>query len=145
MAANTAPIYTLAPKVEWGATDGNGGAAGSLKTANTAKDGTGTVLTVFTAGTEGSYVQEIRARAAGTNVASVLRVFLNNGSSNATLANNVMIAELPLPATTLTEVAALADYTINIQRAIPAGYKLNVTLGTTVAAGYFVSCFGGNY
>lgn len=145
MAANTAPIYTLAPLVEWGATDGNGGAAGSLKTANTAKDGTGTVLTVFTAGTDGSYVQEIRARAAGTNVASVLRVFLNNGGSNATLANNVMIAELPLPATTITEVAAQADYTISIQRAIPAGYKLNVTLGTTVAAGYFVSCFGGNY
>ena len=145
MAANTAPIYTLAPHVEWGSEDGNGGAAGPLKTANTAKDGTGTVLTVFTAGTEGSYVQEIRARSAGTNVASVLRVFLNNGSSNATLANNVMIAELQLPATTLTEVASLADYTINIQRAIPAGYKLNVTLGTTVAAGYFVSCFGGNY
>lgn len=145
MAANTAPIYTLVPTVQWGSEDGNGGSAGSLKTANTAKDGTGTVLTVFTAGSEGSYVQEIRARAAGTNVASVLRVFLNNGLTNATLANNVMIAELPLPATTLTEVAALADYTINIQRAIPAGYKLNVTLGTTVAAGYFVSCFGGNY
>ena len=145
MAANTAPIYTLVPTVQWGATDGNGGSAGSLKTANTAKDGTGTVLTVFTAGAEGSYVQEISARAAGTNVASVLRVFLNNGSSNATLANNILIAEMALPATTLTEVAALADYTIQIQRAIPAGYVLNVTLGTTVAAGYFVSCFGGNY
>jgi len=145
MAANTAPIYTLAPDVQWGSTDGNGGAAGPLKTANTAKDGTGTVLTVFTAGADGSYVQEIRARSAGTNVASVMRVFLNNGSSNATIANNIMIAELQLPATTLTEIAALADYTINIQRAIPAGYKLNVTLGTTVAAGYFVSCFGGNY
>ena len=145
MAANTAPIYTLTPHIEWGSTDGNGGAAGSLKTANTAKDGTGTVLTVFTAGVDGSYIQEIRARAAGTNVASVLRVFLNNGSTNATLANNILIAELPLPATTLTEVAALSDYTIQIQRAIPAGYTLNVTLGTTVAAGYFVSCFGGNY
>jgi len=145
MAANTAPIYTLAPDVQWGSTDGNGGAAGPLKTANTAKDGTGTVLTVFTAGADGSYVQEIQARSAGTNVASVMRVFLNNGSSNATIANNILIAELQLPATTLTEIAALADYTINIQRAIPAGYKLNVTLGTTVAAGYFVSCFGGNY
>jgi|JI9StandDraft_2_1071091.scaffolds.fasta_scaffold232415_2 hypothetical protein len=146
MAANTAPIYTISPHVEWGSEDGNGGAAGPLKTANTAKDGTGTVLTVFTADvTNGSYIQEIRARAAGTNVASVLRVFLNNGSTNATIANNILIAELPLPATTLTEVAALSDYTIQLQRAIPAGYKLNVTLGTTVAAGYFVSCFGGNY
>lgn len=146
MAANTTPLYTRTPDVQWGAADGNGGAAGPLKTANTAKDGTGTVLTVFTAdATEGGYVQEVRARAAGTNVASVLRIFLNNGSTNATIANNIMIAELPLPATTLSEIGSLPDYTIPINRAIPPGYKLNVTLGTTVAAGYFVSGFGGKY
>ena len=76
MAANTAPIYTALGDIQWGATDGNGGAAGPLKTANTAKDGTGTVLTVFTAdATNGGYVQRARFRAVGTNVATVARIF----------------------------------------------------------------------
>ena len=48
MPANTAPIFTLTPDVQWGTT--------TVATANTAKDGTGTVLTVFTAGANGSYV-----------------------------------------------------------------------------------------
>jgi len=39
MAANTAPIFSIAGDVEWGPT--------AITTANTAKDGTGTVLTVL--------------------------------------------------------------------------------------------------
>lgn len=46
MAANNNPIYTRVADVQWGTT--------LITTANTAKDGTGTVLTVFTAdATEG--------------------------------------------------------------------------------------------
>jgi hypothetical protein len=146
MAANTAPIFTLAPDVQWGIADGNGGSAGPLKTANTAKDGTGTVLTVFTAdATNGGFVQRIKARPVGTNTASVLRVFLNNGSTNATIANNALFAELTLAATTLSEVGALASYEEFLNFALPIGYKLNVTLGTTVAAGYVVTVIGGKY
>ena len=60
-------------------------------------DGTGTVTTVFTAGSNGSYVQRIVARPAGTNVASVLRVFINNGSASSTNTNNVLFTEVSLP------------------------------------------------
>jgi hypothetical protein len=145
MAQNTNPIFTLVPDVAWGAADGNGGTAGPLKTQNTAYDGTGTVLTVFTAGTNGSYLQRLIARPVGTNIASVLRVFLNNGSTNATVANNAMISELTLPATTISAVAALQSAELNLNFAIPTGFKVNVVLGTTVAAGYVVSCIGGDY
>lgn len=146
MAANTLPIFIRTPQTEWGATDGNGGAAGPLKTANTAKDGTGTVLTVFTAdATEGSFVFKVIARAVGTNTTSVLRIFLNNGSTNATLANNSLIAELNMAGTTLSETTAQPDYEKELNIALPAGYKINVTLGTTVAAGVQVSCTGGKY
>lgn len=146
MPANTAPIYTNVPQISWGSTNGNGGAAGSLKTANTAKDGTGTVLTVFTAdATNGSYVQKVRFRAAGTNVATVARVFINNGSTNATAANNVLFDEITLPATTGSETAQINNVEILLNIALPAGYVINVTIGTTVSAGYFVSCVGGNY
>jgi len=138
MAANTSPIYTRTPDVQWGTT--------AITTANTAKDGTGTVLTVFTAdATEGGFVQKIRFRAAGTNVATVARIFINNGSTNATAANNILYDEIMLAATTLSEVAALALYEIPLMIPLPAGYKINVTIGTTVSAGYYVSAIGGKY
>lgn len=136
MAANTAPIYSIAPIVTWG----------TVATANTAKDGTGTVVTVFTAdATNGGRVEKLKVRAAGTNVATVLRVFINNGSTNATAANNTLYTESPIAATTLSEVAALADTEISLQLALPAGYKLNITIGTTVAAGLAVTAVGGKY
>ena len=138
MAANTAPIFSLLGDIEWGAT--------AITTANTAKDGTGTVLNVFTAdATNGGFVQRIRFRAAGTNVATVARVFINNGSTNATAANNILWDEITLAASTLSETSALAVYELPLNFALPPGYKLNVTVGTTVAAGYYVSVIGGKY
>lgn len=137
MAANTAPIFSIAGDVEWGAT--------AITTANTAKDGTGTVLTVFTADVEGAFVQRIRFRSAGTNISTVARVFINNGSANSTAGNNILFDELTLAATTISEVAAQPTYELPLNFALPAGYKLNVTIGTTIAAGYFVSVIGGKY
>ena len=146
MAANTKPIYTLGGDQQWGSSDGNGGAAGPLKTANTAKDGTGTVLTVWTAdAANGGYCRSISFCSAGTNVATAARVFENNGGTNATLSNNSLIKELTLGATTLSEVQAQPPYEIPINRAFQPGYKINVTLGTTVAAGYFPSVDAGKY
>jgi hypothetical protein len=138
MAANTAPIFSSLGDIEWGTT--------VLTTQNTAKDGTGTVLTCFTAdATNGGFVQRIRFRAAGTNIATVARVFINNGSTNATAANNILYDEITLAATTISEVAAQPVYELPLNFALPPGYKLNVTLGTTVAAGYYVSVIGGKY
>jgi hypothetical protein len=138
MAANTNPIYTRVADIQWG--------AAAITTANTAKDGTGTVVTVFTAdATEGGYIDKIIARPIGTNTASVLRIFINNGSSSATPANNCLIAELSLPATTLTEVAENVTLELPLKMALPPGYKLNATIGTTVAAGYMLCGVGGKY
>jgi hypothetical protein len=138
MAANTSPIYTRLADVQWGTT--------AITTANTAKDGTGTVLTVFTAdATEGGFVQKVRFRAAGTNVATVARIFINNGSTNATAANNILYDEITLAATTLSEVASLALYEVPLMIPLPAGYKINITIGTTVSAGYYVTAIGGKY
>lgn len=140
MAANTSPIFTSVPVVSWAA-------AGALTTANTTKDGSsGTIQTIFTAdATDGSYVAKIVARAAGTNVATVLRVFINNGSVNTSAANNKLYTELTLAATTLSEVAAQAPYEIPLNIALPAGYTIFVTIGTAVSAGYHITAVGGNY
>ena len=136
MAANTTPIFPNQPAASWG----------TITTANTAKDGTGTVVTVFTAdATDGSFVSSIIFRAQGTNTATVARIFVNNGSANSTPSNNSLIGEITLSGTTLSEVAALAHYEYTVNRQLPAGYKLNITIGTTVAAGYALTAFGSGY
>jgi hypothetical protein len=138
MPANTLPVFSRLADIQWN--------PAALTAANTSKDGTGTVATVFTAdATNGGFVQKISARPLGTNIATVLRVFVNNGSANTTASNNALIAEMTLPATTLSEVAALPDYVLPLNFALPAGYKINCTIGTAVAAGYMVSAFGGKY
>ncbi len=138
MPANTNPIFTLSPDIQW--------APGALTAANTAKDGTGAVATVFTAdASNGGFVAKLTARAAGTNVGTVLRVFINNGAATASPATNVLIAEMTLPATTLSEVAGQPDYCLPLNFALPAGYRITCTLGTAVAGGYFLSVLGGKY
>lgn len=136
MPANTAPIFPVTPKITWGA---------ALAAANTAKDGTGVVTTVFTAGANGSRVDYLKSRALGTNVATVLRVFLNNGLTNATPANNVLFMERTIPATTLSETAELGDVYIPLDVSLPAGYKINIVIGTAVAAGLAPTAVGGDY
>lgn len=137
MPANIDPIYVKAPDVEWGA---------AMTAANTAKDGTGAVTVVWTAdATNGGFCQSIRGRALGTNVASVARLFVNNGGSNAVAANNSLIDEASLPATALSETAATQGVEIVVNRMFPPGYQLFITLGTAVAAGWKFTAFGGQY
>jgi hypothetical protein len=145
MPANTIPIFPKTPKVSWG----------TVTTANTAKNGTGTVVTVFTAGADGARIDQIKVRALGTNVATVMRFFVNNGSANTTAENNSLVHEVTIAATTLSETAALVDnnitLTVNTTETVPpipylpAGYKLNVTIGTAVASGLAVTVWGADY
>ena len=134
---NTQPIFTASADTQW---------AVSAVTANTTKDLTsGTIALVFTAGSAGGYVQRMRFRALGTNIATVARVFINNGATTATASNNVLWDEISLAATSISETSALATYEIPLNFALPAGYRLYVTLGTGVAAGYSITCIGGKY
>lgn len=145
MPANTTPIFPLTQKVSWG----------TISAANTAKDGTGTATTLFTAGTNGARIDQIKVRALGTNVATVLRLFVNNGSANTTAANNSLIHEITIPASTLSEVAAQTDVDVTITKNttetavpipyLPAGYKINATIGTAVAAGIQITVHGADY
>ncbi len=137
MAINTTPIFSKKGDIQWPPIP--------LTAANTLKDGTGTVAVAFTAGVDGSFVQKLSVRALGTNVATVLRLFVNNGLTNATAANNTLVAEVTLPATTLSEVAAQIALELALNFALPASYRLHCTLGTAVAAGHDVTVFGGSY
>lgn len=145
MPANTTPVFPITPVVSWG----------TVATANTAKDGTGSTVTVFTAGANGARIDQIKVRHKGTNVATVLRFFINNGSDASVAANNSLVHETTIAAATLSETAALTDFDITIPKNttetacpipyLPPGYKLTIAIGTTVAAGLQVTVFGGNY
>jgi hypothetical protein len=149
MPANNLPIYSRGPK------NGQGGAILG-PSANTAQDGTGSNVTVvFTAdATNGSYVEKIILKAAGSPAATVARVFLctatgsfTPGTTN-TAANSTLIAEKTLPAVTSSQVAASPDIEIPIGFAIEADHKLFIAFGTSTGSagtGYGVTTIGGKY
>lgn len=136
MAANTAPIFVGSPK-NWYVSSGT--------SANTNLDGTGTVATVLTAGASGSYVNKLRLTHLGTNVATVLRIFVNNGSSNTTAANNALVKEITMAANTVSQSAASVAVEVALDMPLAATYKLIATIGTAVAAGIMIEAEGGDY
>jgi hypothetical protein len=138
MAANTAPIFTLAPDVQWSTT--------TVSSSNATTDLTsGTSYLIFSASIDGGFIQRVRFRALGTNVATVGRLWINNGATTGSAANNTLIDEITLNSTTAAAAASLANQEIPVNFALPTGYRLFVTLGTTVAAGFDVTAIGGRY
>lgn len=140
MAYNTNPRFT-------GIADFQGSV--TVTTANTTKDATsGSPALLYTAPTDGSLVAGVIAQPNGTNTASVARLFLNNGSTPNTATNNIMVAQVSLPATTNSEVAAIPTIWIPIPRAfqdMKATHRLYVTIGTTVAAGWQFAAAGSGF
>lgn len=116
----------------------------TILAANIAKDGTGVVVTAYTAGVNGSKCDGIYVSYSGTSVATVLRLFVNNGATNATATNNSLIRSVSIPANTLSEVVAAADFFIPLNVMLVAGYKINATLGTAVAAPLHLVGAGGD-
>ena len=140
MAANTQPIFSNQGFLKWGA---------AITAANAALDGTGTVTTIVTGNAagnaSGNFIQKIIARPLGTNVASVARIFVNNGATNTTVTNNALLVEVSLPASALNPAAAMIGVEIPLNLVLPASYTINATLGTAVAAGWIFTAIGGQY
>ena len=94
----------------------------TLTAANTNKDGTGTVATILTGATNGSQPHVLKFRPLGTNVATVARVFVNNGGATSTAANNTLFQEVTLPETTLTEVEGQLEYYADLRGLPPSSW-----------------------
>ena len=139
MAANIQPIYSRLADVQW--------ATEIVQSANTTTTLTsGTIYPIFTADTtNGGYVQRVRFRPLGTNAATVARVWINNGGDTTVSGNNSLWDEIAIPLTTISQTAAQATYEIPLNFPLPANYRLYVTLGTVVLAGFDVTVIGGKY
>lgn len=124
----------------------------AITTANTATDGTGTVVFLQTnsAGTAadlvigagGAFIDTLQINARGTNVQTVMRLFSNANATNATAANNDLLGEATCLATTASNTAALAPVSIIVKRWFPSGTKFFVTIGAAVSAGFSVTLYG---
>ena len=147
MAQNTNPIFPLVPVNSW--VSGTAATAGTPGlTANTTTDLTaGTIYgPIFTAdATDGSRLDFIKVRALGTNVATVIRIWINNGAATTTAANNTLYLERTLSATTVSQVAEQPDIILPLNISLAAGYRVYATFGTAVAAGFHLTAIGGDY
>jgi hypothetical protein len=139
MAANIQPIYSKIADIQW-STD-------IVQSANTTTNLTsGTIYPIFTADTtNGGYVQRVRFRPLGSNAATVARVWINNGSDTTVSANNTLWDEIAIALTTVSQTAAQATYELPLNFPLPPSYRLYITLGTVVAAGFDVTVIGGKY
>jgi hypothetical protein len=68
-------------------------AVAQVSAANTNRDGTGTTVTVFTAGSSGSRIDDIWIVGTGTTTAGVVRLYVNDGS-NTRLWQEVMVTAI---------------------------------------------------
>lgn len=147
MAQNTNPIFPLVPEVLW--VSGTAATAGTPGlTANTTTDLTaGTIYgPIFTAGAvEGSRLDFIKVRPLGTNVATVIRIWINNGAATTTAANNTLYLERTLSATTVSQTAEQPDIILPLNISLAPGYRVYATFGTAVAAGFHLTAVGGDY
>ena len=147
MAQNTNPIFPLTPVNTW-VSGAAANAATAGVTANTTKDLTsGTIYgPIFTGkAVDGSRLDFIKVRSLGTNVATVIRIWLNNGSATGTAANNALYLERTLSATTVSETAEQPDLFLQLNISLAPGYRVYATFGTAVAAGFHLTAIGGDY
>ena len=147
MAQNTNPIFPLTPVNTW-VSGAAANAATPGVTANTTKDLTsGTIYgPIFTGkAVDGSRLYFIKVRALGTNVQTVVRIWINNGSATGTAANNTLYLERTLIATTVSETAEQPDIILPLNISLSAGYRIYATFGTAVAAGFHLTAVGGDY
>ena len=139
MAANVQPIYSKTADIQW--------STEIVQSANTTTNLTaGTIYHIFSADTtNGGYVQRVRFRPLGTNAATVARIWINNGGDTTTASNNTLWDEIAIALTTVSQTAAQATYELPLNFPLPPSYKLYVTLGTAVLAGFDVTVIGGKY
>lgn len=128
----SAPSFAATPRVD----------AVAIATANTNRDGTGTIGTVFTAGASGSRIERVRIQASVTTTAGVVRLFLHDGSAYF-LIKEVLVTAIT-PSTTVAAYSADVDFSDLSQLIIlESGWSLRAS--THNAENFNVAAFGGDF
>jgi hypothetical protein len=149
MPANTAPIFSIVGSIDSAASNNTGTVVGP--TANTAMDGSGTLIKIFTAGANGSYIQKIRFRPVYPSstgpAATVCRIFIS-ASSTTSATNTWLYDEITLPAITTSSTTAQSVFELPLNIALDPSFLLYATFGTSTGAtgiGYSIVVIAGDY
>lgn len=127
----TAPNYAATPRASFVV----------ISTANTARDGTGTLGTVFTAGSNGSRIDRIIAHATGTTTAGMVRLFVHDGT-NARLWRELPVTAVT-PSASVPAWSAEVVFPSNTPLILPSGWSLRAS--THNAESFAVTAFGADY
>jgi hypothetical protein len=110
------PVFFSTPKI-W---------MGQVSAANTNRDGTGTIVTIATAGGSGSKVERIVVQAAGTTTTGFVRLYVHDGT------NARLIREVPV--TAATPSGSVAAFRAEVDLSFPSqifvmqsGYSLRAS------------------
>lgn len=130
MTANTDPVFALAPNV----------GQAVLSVANANRDGTGTLVDLFTAGANGSRVDKVVHKATAATTAGVIRIYLKLASGTARL-----LTEVPVLAATPSASSAAWEQVTDFLGGLvlPTGAKLQAAPNN--AEGFVVTAFGGDF
>ena len=113
------PNFAAIPKV----------GTGALSVANTNRDGTGTIVTLFTAGSSGSRIDSIVIQATATTTAGMVRLFIHDGT-NARLYDEV-------PVFAVTPAASVPAWSVALGNNAPLStgrYPLMLPSGSSLRA-----------
>ena len=125
----TAAQFTATPKV----------GVVVISTANTNRDGNGTLGTVFTAGASGSRIERVQIKAQATTTSGMVRLFVHNGTT-AYLLTEIQV----VPVTPSGTVSAYeATFVFDGGLVIPTGYSLRAS--TNNAESFNVIALGGDF
>lgn len=114
---------------------------GQATAANTARDGTGTLVTIATAGASGSRIDKVTVVATGTTTAGVVRLFIHDGT-NARLLEEIIIPAVT-PSTSVPVFMFHRIYGDLNTLQLPTGYSLRAA--TNNAETFNIIAFGGDF
>jgi len=133
----TSAQYVATPRISFGA----------VTTADTSRTAPSTVVTIFTAGSSGSRIDQIDLVGIGTTTASMIRLFIYDG------ANYSLWKEIPTLAVTPSGTASVWMSSISssinsdvLPLIIPSGYSLRATINDTqTSSGVNIIARGGDF
>ena len=131
MTANTDPIFTLVPKI----------GHGIISTANTNLDGSGTIVTIITGGTNGTRITRIVTQAITTTTAGIVRLYIYDG------AEYMLWREISVTAITIdnSTVGFTSTIDLNGEKALILPYGWSLAAAPSIAESFVVTAEGGDY
>jgi len=102
------------------------GVAVQVTTANTNRDGTGTIVTVITAASSGTRIDDIYMVATGTTTAGVIRLFVHDGTNARLLSETLVTAVTPS-----TTVQVWSNTLLSQAIVLKTGYSLRASTNNT--------------